>query len=56
MESPILVGLLLVASPCFLPFPDNPIKGIALTSGVVLLAYSIMTDYPLALLEESKAK
>ena len=45
-----LVGLLLVASPYFLPFPDNPMKGIALTAGGVLLAYSIMTDYPVALL------
>lgn len=43
-------GLLLVLSPLFLPYPDNPMKGIAMFAGVTILLYSAMTDYPLALL------
>lgn len=45
-----LIGALLVACPYLLPFPDNPMKEIAITSGAVLIMYSIMTDYPPAIL------
>lgn len=43
-------GVLLIASPYVIPYPDNPMKGIALVFGAIILLYSSMTDYPLALL------
>jgi hypothetical protein len=45
-----LTGILLVTSPLYLPFPDNPLKIIAFALGGAVLLYSLMTDYPPALL------
>jgi hypothetical protein len=45
-----LTGLLLVTSPLFLHYPGNASKLIAYAAGGAVLAYSIMTDYPPALL------
>ncbi|MEA3213543.1 MAG: hypothetical protein QOE70_6600 [Chthoniobacter sp.] len=43
-------GILLVASAFVLPYPDNPMKMIAVVFGAIILLYSAMTDYPLGLL------
>jgi hypothetical protein len=44
------IGILLVASAFVLPYPDNPMKMIAVVFGAIILLYSAMTDYPLGLL------
>lgn len=45
-----LTGVLLILSPFVIPYPDNPMQGIAYVLGAIILLYSSMTDYPLALL------
>jgi hypothetical protein len=45
-----LTGAILLLSPFAIPFPDNPMKGIAFAFGAVIVLYSSMTDYPLGLL------
>ncbi len=42
-----LTGVLLILSPFVIPYPDNPMKGIAFVFGAIILLYSSMTDYPL---------
>ena len=45
-----LIAALLIVSPFILPYPDNPMKVIALVFGAIILLYSMMTDYPLGVL------
>lgn len=45
-----IIGLALLLSPVLMSFPDAPTKGIATVSGVVIILYSVLTDYPVALL------
>lgn len=44
------VGILLIGSPVVIQYPDDPMKGIAVVLGAIVLLYSVMTDYPLGLL------
>lgn len=39
-----------MGSPFVIQYPDNPMKGIAVIFGAIILLYSSMTDYPLGLL------
>ena len=45
-----LAGVMLLASPFVIPYPDNLMKQIAFVFGAIILLYSSMTDYPLGLL------
>jgi hypothetical protein len=45
-----VAAVLLVGSPSFIAYPDNPMKMMAVVFGAIILLYSSMTDYPLGLL------
>lgn len=45
-----LLGTVLIASPAFISYPDNPMESFGIIFGATLLLYSTMTDYPAALL------